>query len=210
MHKGLILLGLVLLALPVAAGERMIADFESGDLAGWREESFVGSSNYAIVADGDGHCLQAQSRASASGFIHEVEYDLEQWPRLAWRWKVDRVLEQGDARTKAGDDYPARVYVIFPHWFPPKTRSINYIWANRLPQGEAIPNSYYSKAIMLAVESGVEKVGAWVSEERNVREDFRRLFGEDPPAVGAIAIMTDTDNTGESARACYDDIRLLR
>jgi hypothetical protein len=98
--------------------------------------------------------------------------------------------------------------VIFPHWFPPKTRSINYIWANRLPEGEFIPNSYYGNAVMLAVESGPEKVGLWVDERRDVLADYRTIFGEEPPTAGAIAIMTDTDNTGESAVAYYDDIRL--
>ena len=120
------------------------------------------------------------------------------------------MLDKGDVRAKKTDDYPARVYVIFPHWFPPKTRSINYIWANRLPVGEAVPNAYYAKAIMLAVQSGAENAGKWVTEERNVLEDFRRLFGEEPPEVGAIAIMTDTDNTGEQATACYDDLTLFR
>lgn len=33
-------------------------------------------------------------------------------------------------------------------------------------------------------------------------------FGEEPPQVEGIAIMTDTDNTGESAIAYYDDIKI--
>jgi len=210
MQKGVIAILLLLLCAPVFAAERLIDDFESGRISGWEEESFVGNTRYTIVPEGEGHCLSAESNATASGFIHEIEYDLHEWPRLAWRWKVGGVLEKGDVRSKETDDYPARVYVIFPHWFPPKTRSINYIWANRLLQGEAIPNTYYDKAIMLAVESGPEKVGQWVSEERNVLDDFRKLFGEEPPEVGAIAIMTDTDNTGGSVTACYDDIRLLQ
>jgi len=213
MQKGLMWLPLLLMLLlvpPAGAAEKLIADFESGSLAAWEEEPFVGHTLYTLQAEGQGHCLSAESQASASALIHKLEYDLNQWPRLAWRWKVDGVLEKGDVHHKQTDDYPARVYVVFPHWFPPKTRSINYIWANRLPRGEAVPNSYYAKAIMLAVESGPDKAGQWVSVERNVLEDFRRLFGEEPPPVGAIAIMTDTDNTGEQARACYDDIRLLR
>jgi len=209
-RAGLIFLLLSLVPLAAWGVEgRLIADFESDDLSGWEEKPFKGHTAYRIITEGDGHCLEARSDASASGYIYRLDVDLHQTPRLTWRWKVDRVLDKGDARSKAGDDYPARVYVIFPHWFPPKTRSLNYIWANRLPQGEAIPNSYYAKAIMVAVESGPDKAGAWVAEERNVLEDFRRLFGEEPPRVGAIAIMTDTDNTGERATACYDDIRLL-
>jgi len=62
---------------------------------------------------------------------------------------------------------------------------------------------------MLAVESGDKEIGKWISEERNLYEDYKRLFNEEPPHIMGIAIMTDTDNTGESAVAYYDDIILL-
>jgi hypothetical protein len=61
---------------------------------------------------------------------------------------------------------------------------------------------------MLAVRSGDEQAGQWLSEQRDIVADFRRLFGEDPPQAGAIAIMTDTDNTGAEATAWYGDITL--
>jgi hypothetical protein len=62
---------------------------------------------------------------------------------------------------------------------------------------------------MVAVESGDGNAGRWVDEERNLVEDYRRAFGENPPMVGAVAIMTDTDNTGEHAVAWYGAIRFL-
>ena len=63
--------------------------------------------------------------------------------------------------------------------------------------------------MMIAVESGSAQTGRWVVEKRNVLEDYRRVFGTDPPKAGAIAIMTDTDNTGEEAVAYYGPIRIL-
>jgi hypothetical protein len=163
-----------------------------------------------VVPDGAGHCLKAESRDAASALLYKIEYDLRDYPILSWRWKVVNILEKGDETKKEGDDYAARVYVVFPHWFFPKTRSINYIWANKLPKGEHIPNPFTGNAIMVAVESGRENVGRWVSARRNVYEDYRLIFGEEPPKVGAIAIMTDTDNTGGSATAWYDDIHIGR
>lgn len=62
--------------------------------------------------------------------------------------------------------------------------------------------------MMIAVESGEARRGEWISEKRNVLEDYRNVFGEEPPNIQGIAIMTDTDNTGESAVAFYDDIVL--
>ncbi len=210
MKTGLLIVSLGLLAATAWAepGVRSIDAFENGLAPGWEEKSFQGHTEYRVVAEGDGHVLQADSRAAASGLIYKIDYDLKNWPVLAWRWKIDQVLAKGDAHTKAGDDYAARVYVVFPHWFFPKTKSINYIWANKLPQGEVIPNPFIGNARMVAVESGPARAGEWVEERRNVLDDYRKIFGEEPPAVGAIAIMTDTDNTGETTRAWYDDLRL--
>ncbi|AMV73226.1 DUF3047 domain-containing protein [Desulfuromonas carbonis] len=201
-----------LLSGSVGAGSdvRSIDDFEHGLAPGWRQKSFAGETSYRVVADGGGHVLAADSRAAASGLVYKIEYDPQNWPVLAWRWKVEKVLAAGDARHKGGDDYPARLYVVFPSWFFPKTRSLNYIWANKLPKEALLPNPFTANAMMIAVESGPERVGEWVEERRNVVADYRRAFGSDPPAVGAIALMTDTDNTGDAVRAWYDDIRLAR
>ena len=56
---------------------------------------------------------------------------------------------------------------------------------------------------------GPDQTGQWVTEQRNVVEDFKKAFGKEPPNIGAIAIMTDTDNTGETAEACYGTIKFL-
>jgi hypothetical protein len=203
------------LAVAVAAGaaERsvVIDDFEDDLRPEWEVKEFKGRTIYLVAHDDDGsHALKAESRDAASGLIFRMEYSLRDYPILAWRWKVANILDKGDETKKEGDDYPARVYVVFSHWFFPKTKSINYIWANKLPKGQHVPNPFTGNAIMVAVESGRKNVGRWISERRNVYEDYRRLFGEEPPMVGAIAIMTDTDNTGGSATAWYDDIRIER
>jgi len=208
--KVLAILFLSLSLLPAAgiAGSLTIDDFEQGLKPGWQERSFAGHTSYRVVTDAGGRVLQADSRAAASGLVYELKADPRQLPILSWRWKVAGTVPGGDARSKAGDDYAARIYVIFPHWFFPKTKTLNYIWSNRLAKGEHIPNPFTGNAIMLAVESGPELAGTWISERRNVYQDYRRVFGSEPPEIGAIAIMTDTDNTGSSATAWYDDIVL--
>jgi hypothetical protein len=198
-------------AAPAAEQAVVIDDFENGLKPGWQVKEFKGRTVYAVVHDENGgHVLRADSRDAASGLIFKIDYDPKEFPILAWRWRVSNILEKGDERRKEGDDYAARVYVIFPHWFFPKTKTINYIWANRLSKGEHVPNPFAANAVMVAVESGREQVGRWVEERRNVYEDYKRLFGEAPPKAGAIAVMTDTDNTGGAATAWYDDIRIAR
>ena len=213
--KNLLPLLLILLVFTIgavgAAGDRLlIDDFENGLAPGWSEKSFEGETRYRVVREGDDHVLQAKSQAAASGLVYELDFDPVEYPFLSWRWKIEDTIAAGDERTKQGDDYAARVYVIFPHWFFPKTRTLNYIWANHLPAGEILPNAYTGNAMMLAVASGPAQAGEWMQVRRNIVEDFRRAFGEDPPAAGAIAIMTDTDNTASAATAWYDDIRLSR
>ena len=192
-----------------APGQLPVADFEGGLDPAWTVKSFKGETVYRVVSDNGNRVLQADSKGTASGLVKKLDLDPRDYPILAWRWKVAGTIPQGDERTRAGDDYAARVYVIFPHWFFPKTRTLNYIWANHLPQGTFLPNAYTGNAVMVAVESGPDRAGQWLTERRDIVADYRRAFGEEPPRIGAIAVMTDTDNTGASATAWYDDLRLL-
>lgn len=174
--------------------------------------------------------VQAQSRASASGMIRKLRFNPREYAWLSWRWKIDHVLDKGDLRVKQGDDYSARIYVAFE--FEPQRASLlermahavastsagrklpgttlTYIWANRAPKGTIADNPYSDQVKMIALQSGNAKVNQWIDEKRNITEDYRRAFGREPPPVMGIAIMTDTDNTGEYATAYYGDIILSR
>ena len=183
-------------------------------------------TRYTLTQDGDNSVVMAVSNQSASAIFKEITIDPKNYPVLTWRWKVEGVLKRGDGRVKSGDDYAARVYVTFLsdannaglmarmkrrlakriYGIDPPGRAINYIWANRIKKGASIPNAYTSEARMIAVESGASEAGKWISEEVDIYRDYKRLFGEEPPHVTGIAIMTDTDNTGETATAYYDDI----
>lgn len=193
----------------VLAAEIVLDDYKHGLNPRWVEKSFKGKTQYEVTREDNHLCIRATSSASASGLYYKIKYDTKDYPILTWRWKVDHVLSKGNARHKEGDDYTARVYVVFPSLAFWRTKALNYIWANKLPQGEAVPNPFTANAIMVAVESGSERTGQWVEETRNVSEDYRRYFGKEPPKAGAIAIMTDTDNTGENATAWYGPIRIL-
>ena len=196
---------------------------------GWKPLSFRNiekSTQYRLVKDGNTVVVKAVSAASASGLIREIKIDPKEFPILQWRWKVGNILKKGNVKTREGDDYPARIYIAFEYdpkklnffektkyntyrilygQYPP-LRAINYIWESSAPKGTAVPNPYASRVLMIVVESGPEKINQWVNEERNVLEDYRKAFGEDPPLISGVALMTDTDNTGESATAYYGDI----
>jgi hypothetical protein len=191
-----------------AGSERVdVARFSHGDLDGWRTKIFAGVTRYALASKNGRTALHADSSAAASGLYREVSIELGQTPILNWTWQVDGILKEANERTRAGDDYAARVYVIFSggvmFW---RTRALNYVWSSKQPIGANWPNAYTGNAHMIAVESGSGRAGQWISERRDVREDYRRVFGEEPGRVDAVAIMTDTDNTGATATAWYGDI----
>jgi hypothetical protein len=193
----------------VPPGSLLVDDFAAGARPGWVEKVFRGRTLYTPAVEEGRPALKAESRASASGLHFPVRFDPKAFPRLSWSWKVARALRTGDERKKGGDDYAARVYVVFPSRLFWRSRALSYVWAGGVPAGTSWPNAFTPNAAMIAVESGDAKAGRWVDEVRDIREDYRKAFGEEPPEGGAVAIMTDTDNAGGEATAWYGAIRLL-
>lgn len=187
-------------------------------------------SRYQLTDDDGEQVVKATTDNSASGLIARVSVEPGDSLILRWRWKVSNVYEQGNARKKEGDDYPARIYVAFE--FEPdeagfferakrKTvevvfgeelpgNALNYIWANRLPVGEIIANPFTDTTMMVAVNSGVTNTGEWVTVERDIVADYRKAFDREPPKLVGVAIMSDSDNTGASATAWYGDVSLVK
>jgi hypothetical protein len=170
--------------------------------------------------------VKAVSEAASSGLTREIRINLKDYPIIQWRWKVSNIYKSGDVSKKEGDDYPARIYITFEYdaskigflekakyetvrllygEYPP-IGAINYIWESSAPKGTIVPNPYTDRVRMVVTESGAERLNTWVMEERNLLDDYKRAFGEEPPMVSGIAIMTDSDNTKETAIAYYGDI----
>ena len=188
--------------------EIIIDDLTDGINSGWSSKSFKGMTEYSWARAGEKTFIRAISKGTASGLYYKIKYDPRQYPFITWHWKVDNIIAGGDASLKSGDDYGARVYVVFPSFFFWNTKAINYIWANKLPKEKIMANAYAKNSIMISVESGSSETGKWVTETRNVYEDYKLVFGQEPPEVGAVAIMTDSDDTGESASANYGPIAI--
>lgn len=201
----------IILCLPMTAwatDERIdIARFSQGDMTGWQTKIFSGETHYSLEKIKGHVALRAISNAAASGRYREIDIDLSNTPILNWSWMVNNTLPNVNERTRAGDDYAARVYVVFSggmaFW---RTRAINYVWSSNQPINSHWPSAYTNNVRMIAVESGQKRLGEWISEQRNVRADYQRLFGEEPGKLNAVAIMTDTDNSAAAATAWYGDI----
>jgi hypothetical protein len=187
-------------------------------------------SDYTIEKENEHRYLKAESNASASAIVYKHAFNVYDWPKAKWRWKVKNVYAKGDPRTKEGDDYPLRVYVMFEYdpdkagfgerftyglaktlygEYPPHS-SLSYVWASKEEQDRIITSPYTDRARMVLVEKGTGMTGAWVDEEVDIGEDYEKAFKTKPPARARIAVMNDSDNTGESSVSYMDYIEVFR
>ncbi len=197
-------------AVLLASERLMVGRFSVGDLSGWTSQKFNGETHYRLKFDHGDQILEADSQQTASGLVKNQTVDLSKTPFLNWRWKVIKcpAARDRDERSKAGDDYAARIYVIkkggLAFW---RTKAINYVWSANQARGSVWENAFAGRqAIMVAVRGQDDAGGEWKVEKRDVRKDFKRFFDEDILVIDAIAIMTDTDNAGGRAIAEYGDI----
>jgi len=199
--------------------------------APWRELVLarVKPPRYALVDDGGATVLRVTSDAAAGALGHPLRIDAARAPMLAWRWKVDHVVEHADLATKRGDDFAARVYVFFDvpaggipvgqrialafaRWlYGPDVPSaaLCYVWDNTHPVGTSVWSAYTGRVRVVVLESGSARAGQWVEERRDVAADYRAAFGaeREAPPVSGIAAGNDTDQTGETATAWFGDFR---
>ncbi|MBI5074338.1 MAG: DUF3047 domain-containing protein [Nitrospirae bacterium] len=203
------------------------------DLHNWRPLFFPKikkHTEYTIEKDGDRSYLRAESNASASGLILKKEFNVSAYPRIKWLWKISNVYIKGNAEEKSGDDYPIRVYVIFKYdpdkaslgqriryglakaiygEYPPHS-SLTYIWESRKHDRRIITNPFAEESKMLILEAGGDNVGKWRPEEVNIVEDYKEVFGTLPPSTASLAIMNDSDNTGEKSVSYIDFIEVFK
>lgn len=200
---------------------------------GWRRwtlSKFKKPTQYKLIEYNGRTVVKAHADASASGLVHRLDIDPRDFPLLAWQWKTTALIKSADNRTRHLEDSPVRVVVTFAgdvdalplgeRMFFDNVRlltrqsmpyaTLMYIWENRVPVDTVLPNLHTSRIKMIVAESGERNVGVWQDRLRNVVDDYRRAFGEEPGRITSVAVMTDTDNTGESTLAYYGDIVFRR
>jgi hypothetical protein len=233
---------LILLALAGGAAESAehvdsaIAPFSAGSPgsafpAPWRIATLPKPkrpTQYTLVADEGTIVLRAEANASMASLVHPLKLDPKNLPFISWRWKISNVLNKADISTKAGDDFPARMYVLFDYDVSKLSllqrikiflarklygrevpaAALCYVWDGKAPVGTSVWSPYTDRVRVIVVESGAANVNRWREAERDLVADFRAAFGEEPPPISGVAVASDTDNTGESVTALYGDIRL--
>ena len=199
---------------------------------GWRTlafSKFRKETQYALVDDCGSTVVEARADGSSSGLIELVDIDPSKYPWLTWRWKVAQSIAGVDNTRRETDDAPARIDISFDGDSKKLTiadrlwaaqvkaltgidlpyATLEYVWGDGAPKETVIENTWTSRIRMILVESGPARLGEWMTETRNVYEDYQRVFGEAPGRITAVGIVTDTDATSTKAEAYYGDIALL-
>jgi hypothetical protein len=216
MRRYIILLLSVTVCLNVKASTNVTA-LNDGGIERWESKVFAGESIYTLGDYKGRLALKALSHNTASGLLLKNKIDLAATPYINWNWLVEKKLTALDEHSKSGDDFVARIYVVFNVglmvW---KTRSLNYVWSSNQEQGLVWNNPFAgAQTKMMSVRGLAAKKGVWYEEKRNVYQDLIATFGDKGSEaanrkayryIDVIAIMTDTDNSGKEAETYYGDI----
>jgi hypothetical protein len=171
---------------------------------GWQGQSWGSPAYDFAIAEADGQrALHLKSRNDSSTISKEITgISLKDTPILEWRWKAVALPKGGNSCKKATDDQGAQVYVTWPR-FPTAIRSriIGYVWDSTVPAGTVCKSEKTGLVTYVIVRSGPEELGKWLIETRDVRADYKKIFGEEPEDPGAISIAIDTNDVNGTAEA---------
>lgn len=232
-RKFIIVLFLVMLVSIASSADKVFISEDFHTLENWKPLYFPkikSHTQYRVEKDKDSYYLKAVSNASASALINKREFNVYEYPKAKWRWKISNVYKKAEPGTKSGDDYPIRIYILFKYdperlsfverikyevakimygEYPPDS-TLNYVWASRMDSPDIMTSPYTDRAKLIALEKGPARRGEWVEESVDILADYRKSFGSDPPSTCVIAIMNDSDNTGESSVSYVSHFEVYR
>lgn len=171
----------------------------------WKGQTW-GNPTYDLeIVNNDGHHrLRLRSTGASSTIMRDIKgsVDLKETPVLQWSWKVTALPAGGYACQKSTDDEAAQVYVA---WLRPpesvRSRIIGYVWDSTARAGTICKSEKMSTVTYIVLRSGPDDLGKWVTERRNVVEDFRMIYGEIPENPSAVLLSIDSDDTNSSAES---------
>lgn len=174
---------------------------------GWQEKSFSGNTLYTLEHVDNTKIIKGETVGEASALVMNKKIDVSRTPFLNWQWKVSNTYDNPKEKLKSGDDFPARIYVVYQRgYFRWNTVAINYVWSSQHAVGESWDNAHNSKSRIVVVHSGAPVGDTWVFEKRNIRDDFKEHFGVDVKNLTGYAIMVDGDNTNSSGTGWFRNI----
>ena len=222
----------------VAADENALAPFSAappGDPpATWKFATLPNQvpTKYTVVDLGGARVLKVEADESYGNLVHAMHMQVSDRSVLSWRWRVDKLLEDADIRTRAGDDSAAKLCVFFGFdasklSFGERTKlalgrastgedvpteTLCYVWDNKLPIDTGLVNAFTKRIRFIVLQSGAAKLGQWVAQRRNLVADYQRMFGDESegkvPEVTGVSVSADSDNTHGHGLSYFGDVSL--
>lgn len=196
------------LSTPAFSGDEfVVADWQRNGIGGWLYHDFSGKTIFGI--DNEANALRAEARDSGSSFYRNIEIDINKTPYINWSWRADYFDGEGYEREKDGDDFVVRLYAVAKSgFFPWQKRALVYVVSRQKHETSFWPSPFTDNIVMVAVDNYEEVKGEWRSYKVNLKEDFKLYLDADVDSLEAVALMSDTDNSGGSAIAYYGNIYL--
>ena len=171
--------------------------------SGWQVKVNRGSPDISVLQEGGSSYIHLKSRRSSYGLERAVDVDPSQFPVLSWRWKVTELPQGGDFRHARTDDQAAQVLVAFAD-----RRVLTYIWDTTAPQGTEQSASSIPLLRIWAIvcRSGGAEANRWISESRNVAQDYDRAYGRPAPHVRGLRLQINSQHTGTSAESSFGEV----
>ena len=207
----LLFLSSSLLSKTSAQDKTLFIDFTNGWTAAWEMKQLHRRPNrFSIAGENGNRVLKVFSSSSASGIFRKFEIEPLASGTISWKWKVSTSLEKNNKeRTRAGDDYAARVFLLFePHFFSWRIPNICYVWAGNEAVGSTFKSPHIASVCTIVLQQGNKNSMKWLQEERDFVADYVKCFRKNPRKLSAVAIMADTDDTGGATTAWFDDLRV--
>ena len=208
--KGVLLFSVLFAFLSTAwASERVIvADFSrdlgnGGNPSGWELKEKVGKADYKVIQDSGVPALRLRSEETSFALQKLVDVNPLLYPVLSWKWKVTKLPEGGDFRKSSADDQAAQIFLAFSN-----RKTIAYIWDTTAPAGsvDTPPGISFVSIKAMVLRSGADDAGRWITETRNVWEDYKSLFGHEPPVLAGIRIQINSQHTATSGESFFADL----
>lgn len=171
---------------------------------GWRIKVTSGSPDVSVIGDGQGYVLRMKSRSASFGVERGVDVDVNRFPVLDWKWKVGELPRGGDFRHSRTDDQAAQVLIVFAD-----RRVVSYIWDSTAPRNtmQSASSIPLVRIFAFVCRSGPADLNQWLSETRNVAEDYSRAYDRRPvPNVKGIRLQINSQHTGTSAESYFGDV----
>jgi hypothetical protein len=170
---------------------------------GWELAVNTGEPQLQIVQDDGKQALRMRSEEASFSLQKKIRLSLQASPLLVWSWKVTELPKQGDFRRSGADDQAAQLIIAFS-----SSRFLSYIWDSTAPQGmiAAAPAPLFKKIFAVVMQSGMQGLGTWITERRNLIDDYKQAYGEEPKVMEGVRIQINSQYTQSRTESYWNSI----